>query len=167
MVRATWFWENDIGKQVPFFETSCDALESAYVAGNWGVKVKITDGKVVVMEGEDNYFQLEIQTNTIRTVTRGFLEEDGVPKNNETPPVPFVPTVAKKEENVKSSSGSVSGGSESSVCCVCLTNPKDCVLKPCSHVCVCSECAKQLVKLRGGCPICRERIVRVEKVYIT
>lgn len=40
-------------------------------------------------------------------------------------------------------------GSEN-LCCICLTNPKDCVLKPCSHVCVCSKDAKHLLKLRSG-----------------
>jgi hypothetical protein len=34
---------------------------------------------------------------------------------------------------------------------VCLTNPKTTFLIPCRHMCVCSDCLKQVDK----CPVCR------------
>lgn len=41
-------------------------------------------------------------------------------------------------------------------CCICLTNPKNTVLLPCKHLCVCVSCGAQ-DRLKH-CPICRERI---------
>jgi len=39
-------------------------------------------------------------------------------------------------------------------CCVCLTNPIETLIQPCSHFCVCGECAATL----ESCPICRGAI---------
>jgi hypothetical protein len=45
-------------------------------------------------------------------------------------------------------------GEEAGDCSVCLTNPRDTILLPCRHVCVCAECRAQLPR----CPICRASI---------
>jgi len=36
-------------------------------------------------------------------------------------------------------------------CCVCLTEPKEVLLLPCRHLCVCTTCFQQLTR----CPVCR------------
>jgi len=45
-------------------------------------------------------------------------------------------------------------------CCVCLTNPIETLIMPCSHFCVCDECASTL----EDCPICRGSIKNRLKV---
>ena len=39
-------------------------------------------------------------------------------------------------------------------CVVCFETPREVVLRPCNHACVCSDCRRKL----GRCPICRKRI---------
>lgn len=48
------------------------------------------------------------------------------------------------------------GGGESSECTVCLTEPKDTVLLPCRHLCVCHTCFTHIDK----CPVCRSLFER-------
>ncbi|CAN0478392.1 unnamed protein product, partial [Discosporangium mesarthrocarpum] len=42
-------------------------------------------------------------------------------------------------------------GEGSTECVICLTDPKDTLLLPCRHLCVCRECFKHVDK----CPVCR------------
>jgi len=44
---------------------------------------------------------------------------------------------------------------ESLECTVCLTDPKDVILFPCRHACVCHQCLKNVRK----CPVCRSLIL--------
>lgn len=48
------------------------------------------------------------------------------------------------------------------VCRICLDAPKDQLLRPCNHVCCCSECVKMVTK----CPVCRTAIHSVETLYL-
>jgi len=53
-------------------------------------------------------------------------------------------------------------------CSVCLERPIDCVLYTCGHMCMCHECAVGVhhAGLEGGsCPICRQTIKDVIKIY--
>ncbi|CAN0535843.1 unnamed protein product, partial [Ectocarpus sp. 12 AP-2014] len=36
-------------------------------------------------------------------------------------------------------------------CVICLTDPKNTLLLPCRHLCVCTECFRHVDK----CPVCR------------
>ena len=47
---------------------------------------------------------------------------------------------------------------ESSECLVCLSEPKNTIIMPCSHMCVCYDCAKTLREKKYTCPICRGTI---------
>jgi len=52
-------------------------------------------------------------------------------------------------------------------CNVCLDRPRETVLQPCGHVCLCLQCAD---RIRGGenqCPVCRSRIEKVGQAYIS
>lgn len=51
-------------------------------------------------------------------------------------------------------------------CVVCLENPREQLLIPCRHACVCSHCAAVLQALPMGCPLCRASIVSSLKIYL-
>ena len=48
-------------------------------------------------------------------------------------------------------------------CIECKLNEINVVFKPCSHICLCVECAESALK----CPICLEYVEYFEKVYLT
>jgi len=54
-------------------------------------------------------------------------------------------------------------------CIICLTAPKNAVLVPCGHQSMCHDCAlKWLFANRNRqCPICRQRVKRVQKIFRT
>ncbi|KAI9141039.1 zinc finger, C3HC4 type-domain-containing protein [Paraphysoderma sedebokerense] len=41
-------------------------------------------------------------------------------------------------------------------CVVCMADPKDTIVLPCRHLCLCKDCADQLRKQSQKCPICRQ-----------
>ncbi|KAJ0234882.1 E3 ubiquitin-protein ligase LUL1 [Hirschfeldia incana] len=50
-------------------------------------------------------------------------------------------------------------------CVVCLSEPRDTIVLPCRHMCMCSGCAKALRFQKNECPVCRqpaERLVELE-----
>ena len=49
---------------------------------------------------------------------------------------------------------------ELSECVVCFTYPKNNVLLPCKHFCVCGVCAESIRIHNNQCPICRQKITR-------
>ena len=49
-------------------------------------------------------------------------------------------------------------------CPICQTNVKDIRLSPCGHM-ICKTCAIHLRSLNQGCPICRQSITSIDKVY--
>ena len=46
-------------------------------------------------------------------------------------------------------------------CVVCLAAPRDHVLVPCGHNCVCDECCRAIT----SCPICRATVERAVKLF--
>ncbi|XP_020566701.1 mitochondrial ubiquitin ligase activator of nfkb 1-A isoform X1 [Oryzias latipes] len=48
-------------------------------------------------------------------------------------------------------------------CVICLTQPRDCILLECGHVCCCFVCFQSMHQQK--CPICRQDIVRVLPFY--
>jgi hypothetical protein len=55
---------------------------------------------------------------------------------------------------------------EETMCVVCFDAPKDHLIVPCGHQCVCARCAEQLTKTRTPtCPVCREPIQQTVKVF--
>jgi hypothetical protein len=57
---------------------------------------------------------------------------------------------------------------EEALCVLCLDAPKDHIIIPCGHQCVCGACAEKLkrVKRNPACPICREPINATFKVFV-
>lgn len=50
-------------------------------------------------------------------------------------------------------------------CVICCDAPRDCTFVPCGHIAVCHACAQVLHFRREPCPICRNVIHNVMKVY--
>ncbi|KAF7222679.1 mitochondrial ubiquitin ligase activator of nfkb 1-A [Nothobranchius furzeri] len=55
------------------------------------------------------------------------------------------------------------GSYRENICLICLSEPRDCVLLDCGHVCCCYLCFQSLPQPK--CPICRQDIVKVLPVY--
>jgi hypothetical protein len=55
---------------------------------------------------------------------------------------------------------------EETMCVVCFDAPKDHIIVPCGHQCVCEACAEQLTNTRTPlCPVCRGPIRETMKVF--
>ena len=44
---------------------------------------------------------------------------------------------------------------EGEECVICLVTPRNTIVMPCRHMCVCTECAGMLQQRTNKCPICR------------
>jgi len=53
---------------------------------------------------------------------------------------------------------------ESNECAVCMGH-KNHVLIPCGHVCVCEQCASNIMASSKQCPMCRSAVIHICKVY--
>jgi hypothetical protein len=94
---------------------------------------------------------------TVETVKRQQLEER-------------LAALALEVQQVQTELGSGSGtpqpGGEETMCVVCFDAPKDHLIVPCGHQCVCAGCAEQLTNTRTPtCPVCREPIQQTVKVF--
>ena len=47
---------------------------------------------------------------------------------------------------------------ESTLCVVCISNPKTVLLLPCRHMCVCPECCRSMLQVEPLCPLCRANV---------
>lgn len=47
-------------------------------------------------------------------------------------------------------------------CVVCVNNPKEVIVLPCGHVCLCEDCA---VEIKSACPVCRGNIKSKAPAY--
>lgn len=60
----------------------------------------------------------------------------------------------------------VFGLDEGKDCLICMSAPKNTILLPCRHICLCSECSMALRLQTNKCPVCRakvESLLRIEK----
>jgi len=56
---------------------------------------------------------------------------------------------------------------EDTSCVVCLSEPRDTVMLPCRHLCMCSPCADKLRYQHGTCPFCRnpfQALLRIKAI---
>jgi hypothetical protein len=57
---------------------------------------------------------------------------------------------------------------EETMCVVCFDAPKDHIIIPCGHQCVCGTCAEALKReAHPACPLCREPISVTAKVFLS
>ncbi|XP_061345775.1 probable E3 ubiquitin-protein ligase LOG2 [Gastrolobium bilobum] len=51
-------------------------------------------------------------------------------------------------------------------CVICLSEPRDTIVYPCRHMCMCSGCAKVLRFQTNKCPICRQPVERLWEIKV-
>jgi hypothetical protein len=75
-------------------------------------------------------------------------------------------TLLMQQMQAQLGSSVVPSGAEETQCVVCFDAPKDHIIVPCGHQCVCASCAEQLTKTRTPmCPVCRGPILQTMKVF--
>lgn len=52
-------------------------------------------------------------------------------------------------------------------CAICMDMVRNSVLRPCNHMITCFECSNLLYKRSDSCPICREKIEDVIKIFMS
>lgn len=57
----------------------------------------------------------------------------------------------------------IDGLHEAQICLACLSNPREVVLLPCGHVCVCADCS---LLIQERCPVCREPVIDTQVVFL-
>lgn len=67
-----------------------------------------------------------------------------------------VPVAGASSSSSSALSSTTAGGdtADDAECVVCLTEPKQCIVLPCRHFCVCAQCLERL----NACPVCRSTI---------
>ena len=50
-------------------------------------------------------------------------------------------------------------------CSICISTRVSTILLPCRHLCVCFDCSKNLVTQTNKCPICRNKITNLVRIY--
>lgn len=58
---------------------------------------------------------------------------------------------------------------EALACTICLEKKKNVVLEPCNHLCICSACRDEFIKMRDGrpkCPVCRCDVLNTINIFI-
>ena len=59
---------------------------------------------------------------------------------------------------------STSDDSSSSLCAICLTEPRSTLNRPCMHIAMCSGCARRMI--RQPCVMCRRNVTKIEQVFL-
>jgi len=83
------------------------------------------------------------------------LNPDGTPYNGRVGPAAAAATSAN------SAAAAAGHDDDAHLCKVCLDAPNDHLFTPCGHQAACGPCASQCAR----CPVCREEVLRVVKVY--
>lgn len=52
-------------------------------------------------------------------------------------------------------------------CAICMDTVRNSVLRPCNHMITCFDCSNLLYKRSDNCPICREKIEDVIKIFMS
>lgn len=50
-------------------------------------------------------------------------------------------------------------------CSICLSEKVSTIILPCRHFCICMDCSKNLVENTNKCPICRQKIGQLVRIY--
>jgi len=114
---------------------------------------------------------VDIDQNTLDTPPvppRSRSSHTIVNRNQVIPTLPTNPPLPTQPESPQpSSSRGQDSRNGSDECKICYEATVDCVLYMCGHMCLCYQCALQQWKGRGGgiCPMCREVIQDVIKIY--
>ena len=83
----------------------------------------------------------------------------------------FTKCMSQSKSRIKKKTEMNRGGGKNNVfktgieCVICLDQPADHIIKPCGHLCLCKNCKNRIIdsNVSISCPICREKIVKIEK----
>ncbi len=91
-----------------------------------------------------------------------------VPPAPPPPPAAPAPAAPSLEEQLLALLREKEAEREARLCIICLDAPKDTILQPCSHLCVCGGCAAALkARADGGlCPVCRAAVASHAHVFL-
>lgn len=56
---------------------------------------------------------------------------------------------------------------ESADCAICMDMPRNSVIRPCNHMVTCYGCSLVLHNRQDNCPVCREKITEVIKIFMS
>ncbi|XP_057778203.1 probable E3 ubiquitin-protein ligase LUL4 isoform X2 [Salvia miltiorrhiza] len=65
-----------------------------------------------------------------------------------------------------SGEASISNVESGKECIICLTEDKNTAVLPCRHMCLCSDCAKELRVQSNKCPVCRQPIEELLEIKV-
>jgi len=116
---------------------------------NWLVK------KVGILSCKELFRDEQIDGEVLLSLTEPDLKELGLSFGNRKKILGALTTLK---------SNSAKGRNEDE-CIVCFDAQKDTVLRPCSHFAVCNDCAKVIFESTARCPLCRQTITEIIKVY--
>ena len=91
-------------------------------------------------------------------------EEDPAPKPPEPPEPPEPKSKGKAKAKAEPKPEPEPEPDSTVNCVICFDGPKDHLCMPCKHLCVCAKCS-EVVQRFQACPICREPIVDIFKVF--
>ncbi|KAK3002554.1 hypothetical protein RJ639_022037 [Escallonia herrerae] len=120
---------------------------------------------------DEHLTDLPTKISTQKQITQAVLEK----KNGEPFTVRVIKQILWIEGNryelreifgIGSSSEGLNDGDSGKECIICMTEPKDTAVLPCRHMCMCSECAKELRLQSNTCPICRQPIEELMEIKI-
>lgn len=74
----------------------------------------------------------------------------------------FKESMEKSRLERRSKQRNVESLTDDQKCVVCVTNPKEVIVLPCGHVCLCEDCALQI---KSACPVCRGDIKSKAAAY--
>lgn len=80
---------------------------------------------------------------------------------------PICPFVNKHhiEEQIEQLRNELSAEREKHLCIICYDRPRNIILYPCKHMCICEDCYTTLRRELQGCPLCRSSIININHVY--
>lgn len=58
-------------------------------------------------------------------------------------------------------------GNNDNDCAICMDLIRNSVLRPCNHMITCFECSMLLLNRQDNCPVCRNRIEDVIKIFMS
>ena len=62
--------------------------------------------------------------------------------------------------------GSTGNGTDSD-CAICMDSSRNSVLRPCNHMITCYDCSILLLNRQDSCPVCREKIDEVIRIFMS
>lgn len=74
------------------------------------------------------------------------------------------PPAGQQQQSAATTQPAAAPGQGQSTCVICLDAPADHAVLLCMHVCVCQQCGNSGLT---GCPICREPVTMVKKVFLS